>query len=291
MNEAQSAVYFVRMTVAFIMLAMGLGLSFDDFRRVFEDPRGVSVGLVAQMIGLPVFGLLCAAVFQLPPELAVGMVLLTACPGGAHSNLFSNLARGDTALSVTLTAVTGLLTIVTIPLWTSLALALFGTQEQAVSLPIGETMFEVLGIMAIPVALGMLIRWRFPIWAGYAEKAVKLTAVLLLILIVVGSVTRQPERVAELFGLAGVPVMVLNIGAMLAGWGIGKVGGLPPRQVLTVIIEVGIQNSALAVGLAMGLLGDAYAVPAIIYSLFVYLTGAVVVIIGQRLDRLGRLSS
>ena len=94
MSESQSAVYFVRMTVAMIMLAIGLGLSVADFRRVFDDPRGVGVGLVAQLIGLPIFGIVCAMIFQLPAELAVGIVLLTACPGGAHSNLYSNLASG-----------------------------------------------------------------------------------------------------------------------------------------------------------------------------------------------------
>ena len=288
MDEAQSAVYFVRLTVAAIMLAMGLGLSTEDFRRVFEDPRGVTVGLVAQMLGLPIFGLVCAVFFQLPSELAVGIILLTACPGGAHSNLFSNLAHGDTALSVTLTAVTGILTIVTIPLWTSLALTLFGGSGAAVSMPFADTMLEVLLMMAIPVTVGMGIRWRLPSVADYAEKAVKLTAVLLLLLIVVGSVTQQAERVGALFAMAGLPVLVLNVGAMMAGWGIGKLGRLPIRQQLTVVIEVGIQNSALAVGLAMGLLGDVYAIPAIIYSLLVYLTGAVVIGFGRMLARTER---
>lgn len=265
-----------------IMLAMGLGLGVDDFRRIFDKPRAVLIGLGAQLVLLPMLGFAAAFVFGLRPELAVGLVLLTACPGGAHSNLYASFARADVALSVTLTAVSGLITIVTIPPLVRLATSVFATGGEVPELPILDTTLRIFVVMAIPVALGMLIRTRSERWAGRLEKVVKGFAIVLLALIVVGSIAGQSDNVAEFAKQAGVPVLVLNVVAMSIGYGMAVVARLSRPQRRTITLEVGIQNGALAFALAAGLLDSiVVAIPAILYSILVYFTGAVVIVDGR----------
>jgi BASS family bile acid:Na+ symporter len=274
--------YFLPFTIAMIMLAMGLGLVFDDFRRIFEKPRAVVIGLGAQLVLLPVLGFAVALGFGLRPELAVGLVLLTACPGGAHSNLYASLARADVALSVTLTAISGFVTIGTIPPLVRLATTVFATGGEVPKLPILDTTFQIFVIMAIPVVLGMLIRARSERWAGRLEKVVKIFAIVLLALIVVGSIARQSDNVVAFAIQAGVPVVVLNVVAMILGYWIAAGARLPRPQRRTITLEVGIQNGALAFALAAGLLQSiAVAIPAILYSILVYFTGAVVIASGR----------
>jgi BASS family bile acid:Na+ symporter len=283
MEEQNVAVqYFLPFTIAMIMLAMGLGLVADDFRRIFEKPRAVVIGLGGQLVLLPALGFAVAFGFGLRPELAVGLVLLTACPGGAHSNLYASLARADVALSVTLTAVSGFITILTIPPLVRLATAVFATGGEVPKLPIIDTTIQIFTVMAIPVGLGMLIRVRSEHWAKRLEKVVKAFAVALLALIVVGSIARQSENVLEFARQAGVPVLVLNVVAMLIGYGIAAGARLSRPQRRTITLEVGIQNGALAFALAAGLLDSVVvAIPAILYSILVYFTGAAVIADGR----------
>ena len=283
MDTASLVHLFLPATLAMIMLAMGLGLTIADFKALADKPRAALAGLGCQMLLLPLCGFIVAWAFQLRPELAVGMVVLTACPGGAHSNLFTNLARGDTALSVTLTAVSGILTIVTIPLLAALSILVFSDGDSNVSLPWGESIAKVFGLMALPIGIGMLVRSRSHKIAALAEKIVKTLAVLMLVLIIVGAVGRQSGRLVELAQEVGIAVVVLNIGTMLLGFSVTKVLSLPGRQVIAIVMEVGIQNSALAVGLTMSFFGDDFAIPAIVYSLFVYITGLAIVLMGRRL--------
>lgn len=275
--------YFLPFTVAMIMLAMGLGLVVDDFRRVVEKPKAVLVGLGSQLLLLPLLGFLVASVFQLPSHLAVGVVLLTACPGGAHSNLYSNLARADVALSVTLTAVAGFITIATIPPILRLATWAFSTTGQIPEIPIGRTTLQILLIMGLPVVIGMLIRSKRARWAATLENWVRLLAIVLLALIVLGSILRQSDNVVVFAKIAGVPVLVLNLVAMLLGYLCARAARLPPTQQRTITLEVGIQNGALAFALAAGLLDSlAVAIPAILYSILVYFTGLVVIVLGRQ---------
>lgn len=283
MEEQSVAVrYFLPFTVAMIMFAMGLGLLPDDFRRIFQKPRAVLVGLLGQLVLLPALGFAVAYLFGLGPELAVGLVLLTACPGGAHSNLYASLARADVALSVTLTAVSGFVTILTIPSLVRLATSVFATGGEVPQIPILDTSLQIFVVMAIPVVFGMLVRSWSQTWAGRLEKLVKGAAIALLALIVVGSIARQSENVAEFARQAGVPVLLLNLSAMLLGYWMALGAGLPRPQRRTITLEVGIQNGALAFALAAGLLDSvAVAIPAILYSILIYFTGALVIADGR----------
>lgn len=274
--------YFLPFSVAMIMLAMGLGLVADDFLRIAQKPRAVILGLAAQLVLLPALGFAVAFGFGLQPELAVGLVLLTACPGGAHSNLYASLARADVALSVTLTAVSGFITILTIPPLVRLATSVFATGGEVPELPIVDTTLRIFVVMAIPVLLGMLIRARRECWASRLEKVVKTFAIVLLALIVVGSIARQSDNVLEFATQAGVPVLALNVVAMAIGYAMASSARLPRPQRRTITLEVGIQNGALAFALAAGLLDSvAVAIPAILYSILVYFTGAFVIADGR----------
>lgn len=283
-NSGVMATLFV--VVAMIMFAMGLGLVPDDFRRIFKQPKAVIVGLFSQLVVLPLLGFAIAAAFSLSAPLAVGIVLLTACPGGAHSNLFANLAKGDTALSVTLTAVSGLITVVSIPLLVRLATSVFAGEGEVVEMNIPQTMLQVGGAMIVPVGLGMLVRSRRPDLAPRLEGVFKFIAIFLLVLLVIGSVAKDPEKVAAAAAAVGGAVLMLNVSAMLIALIIARTQRLSIEQAITIVLEVGIQNSTLAVTLALGSLGSVViGTPIIIYSLLVYFTGALVVVYGRRRSR------
>lgn len=283
MEEQSAAVqYFLPFTIAMIMLAMGLGLTVADFKRIFEKPKAVVIGLVGQVILLPILGFIVAWGFGMVPELAVGIVLLTACPGGAHSNLYADLSRGDIALSVTLTAVSGFITIVTIPPIVMLATNVFAGGGEVPQIPVGRTTMHIFLLMGIPVLIGMFVRSKSERWANRLKGGVKLFAVVLLIVIVVGSIARQSDNVVAFAKQAGVPVVALNLGAMLIGFILARGASLPGRQQRTITLEVGIQNGALAFALAAGLLQSTIvAIPAILYSILVYFTGLIVVAWGM----------
>jgi len=285
--DSQTAVkIFIPVTVGLIMFALGLGLTVKDFMRVFEQPKAAAIGLLSQLFLLPLGGFICAWSFGLGPEMAVGMIILSACPGGAHSNLYSYLAKGDTALSVTLTAISGVITIFTLPLVVYLATKVFATESDAIELPILDTMFQILVVTGIPMGVGMLFRAKASAFATKIEPWVKGLAVFILLFIITAAVAMQFEQVKDFAKMVGWAVVTLNLSTMVLGWGASKIGGLDLRQTLTVIIEVGLQNSALAVNVAMNLLGSTViAVPAIVYSLLVYFTGGVVVLYGRRTIR------
>jgi BASS family bile acid:Na+ symporter len=282
-EEQSAAVQWVLpLSIALIMLSMGLGLVRDDFKRIFDKPRAVFVGLCGQLVLLPLLGFAVAFGFGLPPELAVGIIVLTAGPGGAHSNLYASLARGDVALSVTLTAVSGMLTVLTIPPLIKLATLVFASGGEVIDLPMLDTMANIFLMMVMPVGIGMWLRSLSAHWAARLERLVKTLAVTMLLLIVVGSVASQSENVLGFVALAGLPVLTLNLLAMLMGYYLARNAQLPASQCRSITLEVGIQNSALAFALSAGLLESInIAIPAILYSMLVYFTGLIVIVRGR----------
>lgn len=276
---------YIPLTIATIMFTMGLGLRVADFKRIVVQRRAVTVGILGQLVLLPVIGFLIAAAFALPAPLAIGLVLLTACPGGASSNLYSNLARGDTALSVTLTAVTGIVTIFTIPLVTNLAVSQFGGEgtEAAVTMPILETMLKIVLMVGVPLAVGMFIRAKAPTRAARLESVIKKAAIVMLVILIIGAIAKEGKLVGQHFLDLGIPVVLLSGGTMLVGYLLARVSGLGTRQAITITIEIGMQNGALAIALATEVLGsDEIAMPAAIYSIIAYFTCGVVLFIGRR---------
>jgi BASS family bile acid:Na+ symporter len=255
----------------------------DDFKRILRDPLAVTLGSLCQIVLLPLIGALIALLIPMQAELAVGLIVLAACPGGPSSNLITYLARGDVALSVTLTAVSSVVTVLTIPLLTNLALSHFLGQSAAFALPIGPTMLQILLITLLPISLGMLIRHRFPSTARRLERHMSRLASGLLALIIVLLLLREGDKLPGFLAQVGVAVLLLNLLAMLSGFLASGLFRLPITQRLCIAIEVGIQNGTLAIAITAGLLkNNEMAIPAAVYSLLMYLTGFAAILYGRR---------
>lgn len=258
-----------------IMLGLGLGLTPDDFRRVARYPRAVLLGLVLQTGVLPwvAFGL--ALVFRLPPELAVGLMLLAASPGGATANIYSHLARGDVALNITLTAINSLLCLATLPLILNLSLEYFLGAGQYVPPPVRKVV-EVAVIIVLPVLLGMALRRFAPRFAERMEKPIRLLSVLVLALLVVAAIAQERERMASHFAAVGLACLLFNLASMGAGYGVPRALRLPRRQAIAMAMEIGIHNGTLAIFIALNVLGNtAMSIPAAVYSLLMFFTAGV----------------
>lgn len=273
---------FIPFTLFVITLAMGLGLQVSDFNQVFKDPRAVAVGVLSQLVLLPLLGFAMAAVMAPSPAMAVGLVLVAACPGGPSSNLFTNLAGGDTALSVSLTAISGIVTLFTIPWIANLAGSYFADGAASLTLPVGETALRLLMVVAVPLALGMLVRAKAPAKAIAAERYVKRAAVVLMAVLIVGALIKGQDRLAVFEASAMIPPILLNITGMIGGVIAAALLRLPPPQRIAIPIEVGTQNGALAIGLAIGVLGsDEAAFPGVVYGIFAYFSCAAAVVLGR----------
>jgi bile acid:Na+ symporter, BASS family len=270
--------------LAMIMLGLGLSLKSDDFLRIFKYPKAVTIGLIGQLVILPIIALAIVKVIPMPPAIAVGLIILALCPCGPSSNMITYLAGGDVALAVTLTVFSSMITVFTIPLFASMAVNSFLGTNAIVSLPVGATMGQIFVITVIPIALGMLIQSRFPEIARRLEKVINKLAVGFLVLIIILLVAKEWSRLPSLIVQAGTGVMLLNILGMAAGFAISKMLNLNIAQQICIAIEVGIQNGTLAIAITAGILKDAeMAIPAAIYSLFMYLTGFAVIAYSKRL--------
>ncbi|NQV10968.1 MAG: bile acid:sodium symporter family protein [Cyanobacteria bacterium] len=279
------------LALAVVMLGMGLSLVADDFKRITRYPKAVAVGKFCQIVLLPLLGALIAIFVPMQPDLAVGLIVVALCPGGPSSNLITYLAKGDVALSVTLTAINSVITVFTIPILTNLALQHFLGDSAAIALPIGSTMQQIFVITLLPIAIGMAIRHLFPHSAGRLEKSMSRLAVGLLTLIILLLLVREGSKLPGFLVQVGIGVVLLNLLAMLAGLLAGQLFQLPRAQQICLAIEVGIQNGTLAIAITAGLLNNPeMAVPAAVYSLLMYGTGFVAILYGRQLNGRALLS-
>ena len=266
---------FLPLALFIIMMGMGLSLKFTDFQRILIEPKGVLFGLIAQLIILPIIGFLLAGIFPLTPELAVGVIILSACPGGATSNVISYLVRGNVALSITLTAISSLITIVTIPLVINLGMQTFMTTEIALQLPILKTITQIAVIILLPISLGMLVNHYRPKLATKIEKIVKWVSLFFLGLIIFGLLVKERADLLPNFLQVGGVTLSLNLVTMFLGYTLATVAKLDEKSAKTITVEVGIQNGTLAITIASVLLNSpTMAIPAGIYSLLMFVTSA-----------------
>ena len=257
-----------------IMFGLGLGLSLDDFRRVARYPRAVLTGLVLQTAVLPWAALGLALLFRLPPELAVGLMLLAASPGGATANIYSHLAHGDVALNITLTAINSLLCLLTLPVILNLSLEYFLGAGQYVPPPVRKIV-EVAVIIVLPVAIGMAVRRFAPGFATRMEKPVRLLSVLVLALLIVAAVAQAWSTLLAWFAVVGLACLLFNLASMGIGYLAPLALRLPRKQAIAIGMEIGIHNGTLAIFIALNVLGNAaMSVPAAVYSLLMFFTAA-----------------
>lgn len=258
--------------LVFIMFSLGLALTTGDFRRVLRSPRGVFVGMANLLVLAPLLGVAVAELFNLPPILAVGLVLLAAAPGGTMANLLTHLARGETALSVTLTGMSSALAVVTVPAYLGLASAWFdlsGVDNDVEVLPIAA---RVLAITLLPLGAGMLVRNRFPSWTGRNERRFKLVSLVLFALIVAAAIVSEWDHVTGYLGEVIGAVIVLNVAAMGISFAVSRAARLGDRSSTAIALELGLHNATLAIAVGASL-DPEMTVPAAIYGIFMWATG------------------
>ncbi|CAA2104155.1 bile acid:sodium symporter family protein [Variovorax paradoxus] len=258
--------------LALVMFGLGLSLSLDDFRRLFRHPKAVTIALLLQVIGLP---LACYAIivgFGLSPVFAIGLMLLAASPGGISANLFSHLFGGNVAMNISLTAVNTLLSIVTLPLIANWAINHFAQSGQVVPLQTRK-LVEVIAIVLIPVAIGMFVASRRPVFAARMEKPTKIFSGVVLAVVTVLAIANEWKTMAATFAEIGLPVVLFNVLSLLAGYYLSRAAGLEKPLATAISYEIGIHNSTLAIFVAVSVLGSfQLALPAAVYSVAMYVT-------------------
>jgi BASS family bile acid:Na+ symporter len=257
-----------------IMLGLGMGLGTDDFRRVARYPRAVLIGLALQTLILPWVAFGVALAFGLHGELAVGLMLLAASPGGATANIYSHLARGDVALNISLTAINSLLCLLTLPVILNLALHVFMGAGQYVPPPVGKVV-EVAVIILLPVAAGMAVRHFAPGFATASARPLRLLSVLVLGLLVTVAVAQSWSVLLSSITAVGLACLVFNLASLGSGYAAPLALRLPRPQAIAIAMEIGIHNGTLAIFIALNVLGSAViSVPAAVYSLMMFFTAA-----------------
>lgn len=271
------------LALAFIIFSLGLGLVVDDFRRVFRHRQAVAVGLICQIGLLPLIAFALAAIFRLPPEMAVGLVILGACPGGMTSGLLTHLARGDTALSVTLTAVSSVATVFTLPLVVSVAVAQFAGGHAEIGLSLLDTVKRLFVLTTLPVALGMSLRHFFPAFTERVQPWVSRAANLCFAVIVVGTFVSQWPALRDHATIVGPAALALNVLTMGIAWWVGQRCRVDRGGRIAIAMECGLQNAALGIFVANNLLNQpVLAIPSVVYALLMNVTALALVIWARR---------
>lgn len=279
----QTSAIILAVSLMIIMLGMGLSLVVDDFKRIFVQPKAIFIGLINQILVLPVLAFLLASLFTLEPEIAVGLMILAACPGGPTSNLISHLAKADTALSVTLTAFSSFITILTIPFIVNFALQQFLDQNTMIQLDVVQTFLQILLIVIIPVTIGMVIRNYKENFALKMAKPVRIASGLLLVVIILGLIIKERETLATSFEQAGLVVLILNLLVMFFAFYSAKLFKVTTKRSMSIAIESGIQNGTLGITVAVVLLGNStFALVSAVYGVLMFISGAIAIYIGTK---------
>ena len=264
------------LALAFIMFTLGLGLSLSDFSNVFKKPKNFLVGLVSQLIFLPIVGLVLVIIWPLPIEIAIGVMLIAAAPGGVTSNILTFFAKGDVALSVSLTAVMSLLSAVSVPIVLAISIGLIGDSSLPESISLTGIALSMFLIVTLPVLLGMGVRSFLNSLTLKIEKSARFISTLLFVLVLLGAILAERENVVSYFAQTGLVVLTLNILMMLIAFYWSGFFGTGISQKKAIAIECGLQNGTLAIFVGTTVFGGGlYIIPAATYSLIMYLTSLI----------------
>ncbi len=270
--------------LAIIMFGLGLSLTVEDFRRVGRHPKAVLIALAAQVLLLPAIAFGLIKILDLDPVLAVGMMLLAASPGGTTANLFSHLFRGDVALNISLTAVNSVLALLTLPVIVNVAINYFepaGAED--VGMQFGKIL-QVFAIVLVPVVIGMLVRHSRPEFAERADRPVRITSAVVLVLVIAGALFGERENLGDYLADVGIITTLFCVISLTIGYLIPRSAGLSERQSIATAFEVGIHNSTLAIAVAVNVLDDdTYAVPAAVYGIAMFPLAAIAGLVFRRL--------
>ncbi len=289
MGELSVIDLLINLVLAIIMLGIGLSLTVNDFRNIFVHPRALLTALGTQLFIVPLIAFTIAALSPLPPDMKVGVVIVSLCASGASSNLVTHLFRGNVALAISMTTINSFITLLSVPAFTNLALMVFLSEQHRIMLPFGQTVFQIFIITILPASLGVWLRHLNARTASILEKPLKIILPVLL-----GTVFTLKIFLDEGSGGTGIniqegmliigPMLILNILAMLAGFLSGRVLRLPFRDQFTISIEVGLHNTALALLIAGSILqNNNMQKPALVYAAFSFFTAILFVLIIKKI--------
>ena len=268
---------FLPVSLAIIMFGMGLTLVVSDFGRLFTYPKEVLIGLFNQLIFLPLIGFLIILLFDLNSSMAIGIMILSLCPGGPTSNLITQVARGNIGLSVTLTALASLITVFTIPIILSEAITYFtGETDVIIELPVVQTMLQILVITIIPVSIGMVIRKKNEAFALRMERPMRIASTVLFIIIFLLVMIANKDLIVQAMKEVGLATLLLNLSTMAFGYFTAKIFGIKGKSQISITIESGIQNGTLAFVIATTILNNVeMGLPTGAYSIWMFITGGI----------------
>ncbi len=271
------------LSLALIMLALGMGLTLQDFTRVAKQPKDFLVGLICQLIFLPIIAFVLIILFNTPIELAVGLMIIAAAPGGVTSNILTKFANGDVALSISLTAIISLLSIITVPFIIFKSANMLDasiTTNQISMLGISMKMFLV---VTLPVILGMVIRKFANNFISSKEKIIQTISLILFLIVLFGAIFQERSNIVPYMKEAGFITFLLNIIMMVVGFYIAKFFATGTEQRKCISLECGLQNGTLAIFVATQIFNDvAYIVPAATYSLIMFVTSIIFVFLVKK---------
>jgi len=256
--------------LAVIMVSLGLELTRSDFKRIFVYPRGVAIGLLNLALVAPLLAFGIAELFDLSPILAIGLVLLGASPGGTLANLLTHLARGDTALSVTMTALSSVGALLVVPIYLNIAADHFSGSDLGDISMLGVVV-RVFFITIVPLAIGMYLRERYPERTAEVRDTLKKVALGAFVLVLIGAVASEIDVLLDNFADVALATLALNVAAMSVSFAVAKLAQLSDRQATAISMELGIHNGTLAIAVA-GTINIDLAIPAAVYSGFMFVT-------------------
>ena len=272
-DDSIFATTLLPLSLAVIMVSLGLSLTTADFARVLKYPKGVGIGLVNLLLVSPLLAFGVAELVGLEPALAAGLVLLGASPGGTTANLLTHVARGDTALSITMTAISSVAAVITVPLYLGFALDHFGTSFDEDPEMVGIAA-KVFLITVVPLAIGMAIRARRTAWAVKREGLAKQIALALFVFVVGGSIINESEAITDHFAELAAATLLLNLAAMTISFNVARLARLSRRQSTAIAMELGVHNGTVAITVGAGI-ATILASPAAVYSIFMFVTAGV----------------
>ena len=266
------------LALAFIMFVLGLGLTGTDFSRVIKQPRDFFVGALSQVILLPVIAFILVKIWPIAPELAIGVMIIAAAPGGVTSNLLTAFAKGDVALSISLTAIISLFSVITIPFIVLTSVELLGGSNITQDISLFSMSRDMFLIVTVPVILGMLLRKFSSGVALKLEPIAKKVSIALFVLVLLGAIAAERENVISYFAQAGLITLILNVVMMIVAYYVAHFLASGTKQKKCITIECGLQNGTLAIFVATSIFGGGmYVIPAATYSLIMFATSLIFV--------------
>ena len=267
--------------LALIMLGLGLGLKVEDFTRVFKNPKDFVVGFISQLIILPIVAYLLIIIFKTPPEIAIGVMIIAAAPGGVTTNILTKFADGDVALSISLTAVISLISIITVPFIIFTSADLFGINNISTNISMIGIALKMVLVVTIPVILGMLIRKFAENFIAPKVEIFNKLNIIFFIIFFIAAFYEERENIISFIAQAGLITLILNITMMIIAYYLAKNFASGIKQRKCIALECGLQNGTLAIFVSTQIFGSdiIYAIPTGAYALIMYITGFIFVYI------------